>query len=111
VGSPASRRLRSSDPKCIKNYCEILHKNFTNHNVYERLEKLWKSISNQTIMTSQQIKVYNAIDSDVFRLCRNAENTLKSHSFTKYVWSPVLDEAVTEVQHWKSRKKHKNNDN
>jgi len=110
VGSPVSRRLRSSDPKCIKNYCDIVHKNFTNHNVYERLEKLWKLISNQSIMTAEQIKTYNAIDRDVFRLCRNAENTLKNHSYTKYVWSPVLDEAVTEVQHWKSRKKHKNND-
>ena len=106
VGSPTSRRLRSKDPKCVESYCKKVHSNFKHHKVYERLETLWSEISNQVVMTTEQIKKYEAIDRDVYRLCVNAENIISQNIYTKYVWSPALDVAVKEVQYWKSRKLH-----
>ena len=104
VGSPSSRRLRSTDPKCTESYLKKLHTNFKNHKVYERMEKLWEEVKNQVTLTKEQIGKYEAIDRDVYRLCINAEKTVILHTCTKYVWSPALDEAVSEVQYWKVRK-------
>ena len=58
----------------------------------------------QVVMTQGQIKKYEALDRDIYRLCTNAENTLRLFNYTKYLWSPALDESVKEVQYWKSRK-------
>ena len=62
-------------------------------------------------MTMSQMDRYEAIDRDVHRLCTNAEKTLKVYTNAKFLWSPALDEAVKEVQHWKMRKKHVKNNN
>ena len=109
VGSTSSRRLRSTDPKCVKKYCEVVNTNFNNHNVYKRLEQLWCSTRGQVTMSPAQIKTYEAIDRDVYRLSTNAENGLKLHTQTKYVWSPALDEAVLDIQYWKLRKNNFDN--
>ena len=47
IGSPSSRRLKSTDPKCIEKYCETVQKHFKNHNIYARLEKLWDEVKNK----------------------------------------------------------------
>ena len=108
IGSPSSRRLRSTDPMCVGKYCEAVHTHFNNHKVFERMEQLWVEIQNQVTMTPSQVGKYEAIDRDVYRLCKNAEHSLKLHRHRKYVWSPALDEAVSEVQYWKLRKKKYN---
>ena len=106
IGSPASRRLRSTDIKSVKVYCEKVDKHFKTHDVFSRVEKLWEETSNQVIMTRSQIMRYEAIDRDVFRLCINAEKTLKLFKYTKYLWSPALDTAGIEVKHWKCRRQY-----
>ena len=111
TGSPSSRRLRSTDIKGVKSYCEVVHNHFTHHKVYERLEKLCGELKTQVVMTMSQMDRYEAIDRDVHRLCTNAEKTLKVYTNAKFLWSPALDEAVKEVQHWKMRKKHVKNNN
>ena len=109
LGSQSSRRLRSTDVKAVKSYCENVHSHFKNHKIYDRMERLYEETKNQVIMTSEQIEKYEALDRDVYRLCTNAEKTIKLFPFTKYVWSPALDDAVGEVQYWKMRKKHLSN--
>ena len=106
IGSPSSRRLRSTDRKGVKLYCEVVHNHFTRHKVYDRLEKLCGELKSKVVMTMSQMDRYEAIDRDVHRLCTNAEKALKIYTNTKFLWSPALDEAVKEVQHWKLRKKH-----
>ena len=53
----------------------------------------------------KQIKTYEQIDRDVYRLYTNAENNIKFFQPRKFVWSPELDEAVKEAQYWEERKK------
>ena len=108
IGSPSSRRLRSTDPKCTEKYCQEVKAHFKNHKVFERLEQLWMETQKQVTMTKDQVKRYEAIDRDVYRLCTSAEHSLTLHTNTKYVWSPQLDEAVSDVQHWKLRKNNWN---
>ena len=106
IGSPSSRRLRSTDIKSVKIYTDILKNHFMNHKIYQRMEKLWEDARQQIVLTPKQIQTYEAIDRDVYRLCTNAENNLKLYTYTKFLWSPALDDAMKEVQHWKLRKKH-----
>ena len=85
LGSQSSRRLRSTDVKAVKSYCENVHSHFKNHKIYDRMERLYEETKNQVIMTSEQIEKYEALDRDVYRLCTNAEKTIKLFPFTKYV--------------------------
>ena len=110
IGAPASRRLRSSDPKCIEKYIEKLKENLLHHKVFERMENLWVDIANQVVLNQEQVETYEAIDRDVFRLCVNAEKNIKMHKNMKYVWSPALDNAAKDVQYWQARKKFFNED-
>ena len=89
-------------------YCQEVKAHFKNHKVFERLEQLWMETQKQVTMTKDQVKRYEAIDRDVYRLCTSAERSLTLHTNTKYVWSPQLDEAVSDVQHWKLRKNNWN---
>ena len=86
IGSQSSRRLRSTDVKSVKIYCDTVQKHFKTHKVYERVQKLWERTKKRIVMTPSQIKKYEAIDRDVFRLCTNAENSLKLYTFTKFLW-------------------------
>ena len=105
VCSPTSRRLKSSHPKNVKVYLKKLEENFVNHNVFSRVEELWQELENKIIMTPTQVSKYNAIDRDIYRLCKNAEYEIRPRKVTKYAWSPSLDAAVYAVQYWKQRKK------
>ena len=46
--TPSSRRLKSPDPKCVGKYLEQLKTHFVTHKVYERSEKLMKSLEDKT---------------------------------------------------------------
>ena len=106
IGSPTSRRLKSQDPKCTEKYCEKVFENFTNHNIFARLEALWNEVENYAAMTEYHVRQYEAIDIDVYRLCLNAESSIKMQRKVKYVWSPALDDAMNTVQYWNARKKN-----
>ena len=103
--SPSSRRLKSNDPKKVSQYIEKVKDNFHSHNVFQRIEELWDTIKTNETMSKKQIKTYEKIDRDVYRLCTNAENNIKFFQPRKFVWSPELDEAVKEAQYWEERKK------
>ena len=106
IGTPTARKLRSTDPKCVEKYLLKASENFVNHNIFRRIEILWEELEGQTTMTEIQQQKYEAIDRDVQRSCRNAENLISSLKKTKYVWSPALDAAMKMVRYWKSRKKY-----
>ena len=55
-------------------------------------------------MSEYQKKKYEAIDTDVYRLCINAEIKVKKKMFGRFLWSPKLDKAVLTTQYWESRK-------
>ena len=105
IGSPTSRLLKSTDPKCVQRYVDTLKKHFEAHRVFERVEELWTELHDTGIMSQDKLDKYNAIDRDIYRLCTNAENGIKRKQCTKYVWSPQLDEAVRDVHYWMTRKR------
>ena len=100
---PPPRRLKSSNPKSVDTYVVKTEEHFKAHNVYLRVEKLWVELQNSVIMTQSQIERYNAIDRDIYRLCKNAESSIRGKRHTKYVWSPALDAAVNLVRYWLQR--------
>ena len=59
--------------------------NLGNHNIFQRMEILWKSLTDKESMTKEQIESYEQIDRDVHRLCVNAENNIKLFHHRKYV--------------------------
>lgn len=106
VGSPTSRRLRSQDPKCIEQYCKKVEKHFKNHNVFERMEELWNITKEHATLSPYHMKLYEAIDRDVHRLCTNAEQSIGHKGPVRYVWSPELDDAMKTIRYWSTRKKY-----
>ena len=106
IDSPTSRKLKSTHPKSVDAYVKQLLLNFGEHNIFERVEKLWMELEKRVTMTQIHMVKYEAIDRDIYRLCVNAENCLKSNRHGKYVWSPALDAAVNVVYYWKMRLKH-----
>ena len=106
IESPTSRKLKSSNPKSVDAYTKTTKSHFLDHNIFQRMERLWVELEKRVTMSPIQIAKYEAIDRDVYRLCTSAENQLRKISHTRYVWSPALDEAVKAVQHWNMRRKY-----
>ena len=111
VCSPTARKLKSSNPKNVEIYLKKVEENFMEHNIFHRVESLWNELDKKVIMTPIQIEKYEAIDRDIYRLSKNAENEIKGHHHMKYVWSPALDAAVFSVQYWKQRQKYFGDEN
>ena len=105
--SASSRRLRSTDPKCINKYIDKLRKNFKTHNIHKRMQKLVLSLKEINGMTKCQQEQYEALDRDVFRLCINAEKQIKIMRFQQHAWSPSMEAAAKTIQHWRRRQKAK----
>ena len=105
--SASSRRLRSTDPKCINKYIDKLRKNFKTHNIHKRMKKLVLSLKEINGMTKCQQEQYEALDRDVFRLCINAEKQIKIMRFQQHAWSPSMEAAAKTIQHWRRRQKAK----
>ena len=108
IESPSARKLKSSNPRCVAAYMEKLGENFVNHNIYDRMESLWTEMEGKVVMTAKQVDRYEALDRDIFRLCKNAENNICSVKRGRYMWSPALDSAMKVVKYWKLRKKYIN---
>ena len=66
--APTSRTLKSNDARAVKIYVKKVQKNFDTHNVFQRIQE----VEEQTVMSEYQKKQYEAIDTDVYRLCINA---------------------------------------
>ena len=82
----ANRRLKTNDIKSTKKYLKQLKKSIKKHNIAERMKKLLMKIDQKC--PKQEIQqMYNKIDSDMFRLCKNAENKCKKLSNKNTPWS------------------------
>ena len=108
-GAPSARKLKSSNPKNVEAYIKKVLENFSMHNVFNRIESLWDELAGKAKLNKSQMSKYEAIDRDVTRLCRNAENVLQTIRKEKYVWSPALDSAGKFLHYWQMRLKHINN--
>ena len=106
VGTPSARKLKSSNPKRVSAYLDKVKANFENHNIYQRVETLWDEMQGKVSMSNSQVSKYEALDRDIIRSCKNAENMITSVHKERYVWSPALDSASKAYQYWRLRKKH-----
>ena len=75
------------------------------------MRNLLRDLENQITMNHFQQKTYEGKDQDIHRICINAEKVLRRGQCTKYMWSPILDNADTILQYCKLRKKHITNVN
>ena len=63
-----------------------------------------KEIDGNETLTPRQQQKYEVLDRDVYRLCTNAENNIRTVRSEIYMWSAELDTGVRNVEHWKARK-------
>ena len=94
------RKLQSKDTKATKNYLKQTRISWTDHNVFERMEKLCEDLRHCKTMTEEMKATYNKIDRDVFRLCLSAEKKSVHVSTRRYAWSPKLDQAIKKERLW-----------
>ena len=105
LSSPTSRKLKSGDIKGVKKYKKLLRNSLDRHRVIERMKELLRELEGVEHMNPFQLKLYEGIDNDMHRLCINAERGIRRGRDSKFVWSPILDNADAILQYWKRRKK------
>ena len=101
----ATRRLQYQNVKIVDKYLEILESKLKEHRVFDRLEKIFQEAKETKTMSIRNIKEYEKVDRDVYRLAKHAENKYYPISHRKYAWSPVLDKAIKKVRLWTKIKK------
>ena len=97
------RKLKCNDTGAKGKYIKIVKGHFENHKIYERLEELVTDLKNNNKPSEWNIKQYNAIHTDIYRLCRNAEKGCTKGTRHDTKWSPTLRKAVHTKRYWRMR--------
>jgi hypothetical protein len=64
--APQFRQLQLYDPRIAKGYGKIVHKLFTNHNIYKRVQNI-AARGNKEDWTMEDENLYDAIDRNTTR--------------------------------------------
>ena len=70
----ATRRLQYQNVKIVDKYLEILETKLKEHRVFDRLEKIFQEAKETKTMSIRNIKEYETVDRDVYRLAKHAKN-------------------------------------
>ena len=107
IKSTPQRKLVLSNAKAVEKYLEIVVERFTQQNIFQRSRKLMKRVSNGHNDLDNIKKAYEALDKEVYGICKKAEKKCKPAWAGKYEWSPKLAREIKLLNYWRNRLKHK----
>ena len=96
------RKLTSDNPDAVRKYISFLQKQFDEHKIVQRLQRL-KDAHNAGTFTDQHQKQLFALDNQVTEILLGAENQCSSKRITRNWWSPALKKAGDEIVYWRRR--------
>ncbi len=100
-----SRKLVMSDQTAVRKYLQTVEENLTAQNIFSRINKLMKRVSNgHTDMAGIMCK-YEAIDKEVHDICTKAEKESKPAWARQFAWSPKLADGIKQLRYWRHRLK------
>jgi len=98
---PKPRKLTSTNPEAVKKYTDFIKKQFAEHKIFERCERLRDA--SYTDFTERHRQQLFALDAQITEIMIGAENHCSTKCFTRNLWSPALRKAGKEVTYWKRR--------
>jgi len=94
----ANRVLKTSSPRHMKKYCEVLEKIIDNNNLVEKHDNLFDEIKSAGIITAEQSDELNKLDKQLTKAKLEAERQCSKLSRTP--WSPAIVSARRTVRFW-----------
>jgi hypothetical protein len=88
MATPQFRKLQLDDPRIAEGYGKIVHKLFTNHNIYKRVQ-IMVARGKKEDWTMEDDNLYDTIDRDIKRSMLSAEkkcNLRKMHTIPPLAW-------------------------
>jgi hypothetical protein len=104
--APPFRQPQLHDPRIAEVYGKILHKIFTNHNVYKRVQSI-AARSKKEEWTIEDENLYEAIDRDITRSMMSPAKQCNLRKMHTQPWSPAIGLATNAIRYWDVRIKHK----
>ena len=99
------RKLVMSSPKAVEKYLAIVEQKFDQQNIFSRSTKLIQRVVKGHTDYASIMRSYEALDKEVFGICKKAEKKCRPSWAGKYAWSPILARAIKELQYWRYRLK------
>ena len=92
-----------SNPKAVEKYLQIVEEKFATQNIFQRSTKLLKRVTQGQTDYRSIMQQYEAIDKEVFGICKKAERKCKPTKAGKYEWSPTLARAIKQLRYWRQQ--------
>ena len=99
-----ARRLKNDDPRVVAKYRETLHKKFLEHDLYERLDEMYKNIGSPLLPSLQAY--FEELDFTIRECMQEAERKCRNYKMGVHEWTPVLEESRQVVDYWRRRISH-----
>jgi exonuclease III len=93
-----ARRLKNTDPRIRKKYTRNLHEMLLQHNVYEKMEELHRSMQ-QSVLPTDVIK-FEELDNIINAAMKEAEQKCRKLKTGIIPWSPLYQQACDRVTYW-----------
>jgi hypothetical protein len=97
--APQFIQLQLHDPRTAEGYGKILHKLFTNHNVYKRVQSI-AARGKKEDWTIEDENLYEAIDRDITRSMLSAVKQCNLRKMHTQPWSPAIGLATNAIRYW-----------
>jgi hypothetical protein len=110
MAAPQFRQLQLDDPRIAEEYRKSVHKHFTNHNIYKRVQNI-AARGKKEDWTMEDDDLYEAIDRDITRSMLSATNQCNLRKMHTEPWSPTIGLATNAINYWDVRIKHKGDRN
>jgi hypothetical protein len=107
---PQCRQLQQDYPRLAEGYGKIVHRLFTNHNIYKRVQSI-AAREKKEDWTMEDENLYEAIDRDITRSMLSATNQCNLRKMHTEPWSPAIGLATNAIRYWDVRIKHKGDRN
>jgi hypothetical protein len=110
MAAPQLRQLQLDDPRIVEGYGKSVHKLFTNHNIYKRVQSI-TARGNKEDWTTEDENLYEAIDRDIAMSMLSAAKQCNLRKMHTEPWSPAIGLATNEIRYWDIQIKHKSDRN
>jgi hypothetical protein len=110
ITAPQFRQLQLDYPRIAEGYGNILHKLFTNHNVYKSVKRI-AARGHKEDWTIKDENLYEEIDRDNTRSMLSAAKQCSVRKMHKEPWSLTIGLATNTIRYWDVWVKHKGDRN
>jgi hypothetical protein len=96
MAAPQYRQLQLDDPIIAEGYGKIVHKLFTNHKIYNRVQHI-EARQKKEDWIMEDDNLYEAIDRDITRLMLSAAKQCNLRKMHTEPWSPTIGLATNAI--------------